>query len=105
MATVQQIADLRVMVNQPLDAEPYTDVELAARIDAMDGTLQGLAGAIWREKAGSYAGLVDVQEGSSRRSLSGLQANALKMADSFSATDPAAVTAGRAGRTRAIERP
>lgn len=105
MATAQQILDLRVMINEPTQT-PYSDAALNARIDAeaADGNLRPLAGAIWREKSGRYSELVDVQEGSSKRSLSQLQGSALKMAAYYEGGADGG-TAVRASRTRAIERP
>lgn len=102
MATAQQIADLRALIDEP-DASSYTDQVLSDRIDASNGDLYPLASVIWREKAARYAGLIDVQEGSSNRKMSQLYGQALKMADSLliyvSGGSPA-----RRARTRPIER-
>jgi hypothetical protein len=103
MATAADIAELRRLINEPT-SETYTDIVLSARIDTSD-SLRGLAATIWREKAATFAGLVDVKEGSSDRKLSQLYKQALEMATNFeSGAD--VVAAGRApARTRQIERP
>lgn len=106
MATAEQILALRSMINQPQNAEPYTDDYLSGRIDA--GTsLQSVAGQIWAEKASTYSEMVDIQEGSSRRSLGSLQTNALKMAAHYqeAAGEGNGGASTRPSRTRAIERP
>lgn len=106
MASPGQIAELRAMISEPTDAAPYTDEALGTRIDAAKDDLSALAASIWTEKAGSYALLVDVQEGSSKRSLGALGANALKMASYYRGlVDTAVAVTGRVSRTRQIERP
>lgn len=102
MATAVQISDLRSLINEP-DATHYTDQTLSDRIDLVNGDLYPLASQIWREKAARYAGLIDVQEGSSNRKMSQLYQNALSMASSLLVSvDGAAPT--RRARTRPIER-
>lgn len=105
MATAEQIAALRSMINQPENVEPWTDEYLSGRIDA--GTsLDSVASSIWAEKAATFSQLVDVQEGSSRRSLGNLQAQALKMSTHYQIlAGEDAGTSFRAARTRQIERP
>lgn len=104
MATPEQILELRRLVDEPTQ-DPYTDAVLSLRIDEA-ATLRSLAGDIWREKAATLAGLADVREGNSSRSLSQLYKQALTMADSFDADVTAeAVSARRVIRTRPIERP
>lgn len=105
MATAQQILDLRVMVNEPTQ-EPYTDVALGLRLDAAGGNLRRVAASLWSEKSARYSELVDVQEGSSKRSLSQLQGAAVRMASYYDALVAGeTATAARGSRTRAIERP
>jgi hypothetical protein len=99
MATTEQITELRRLINEPDNAEPWTDAALGLRIDAVT-SLTELAATIWSEKAAQYAGLVDVKEGSSDRKLSQLHRQALDMAASFGAGDSTA----RGARTRRIER-
>jgi len=98
MATTEQIADLRRMVNEPT-ADTYADADLGSRIDT-SGSLKAVAATIWTEKAAQYADLVDVQEGSSRRSLGKLHEQALAMASMYGEPD----TTRRQSRTRQIER-
>jgi hypothetical protein len=50
----------------------------------MHETMEAAAAAVWQQKAASYAELVDVSEGTSKRSLSALHKNALNMADYWS---------------------
>lgn len=105
MASPEQIAELRVMIAEPTTTT-YSDAVLSARIDAASDNLSLVATEVWVEKAGSYALLVDVQEGSSKRSLGSLGANALKMAAYYRGlVDAATAITARAGHTRQIERP
>lgn len=103
MATATQIAELRRLINEPTNAEPWTDAVLGARIDAADGDMPSLAGTIWREKAATYASMIDIKEGNSDRKLSQLHKQALAMADSLAGSVSASF--GRRGATtRPIER-
>jgi hypothetical protein len=104
MADAVTIADLRRLINEADDVEPWTDVYLSSRIDLWTGTINGLAATIWREKAAEYSELVDIQEGSSNRKLSQMYAQALKMAEGLDAGDVIVATGRRASRTRKIER-
>jgi hypothetical protein len=105
VASTEQITELRAMISEPTTAT-YSDETLSTRIDAAKDDLSAVAASIWTEKAGSYALLVDVQEGSSKRSLGALGANALKMAAYYRGiVDAATVAVGRGSRTRQIERP
>lgn len=102
MATTEQLAELRRLVDEPTQ-DPYTDAVLSLRIDAA-GSIQGLAATIWREKAASFAGLVDVREGNSDRKLSQLHKQAIAMAESFEAGVLAVGGDRRPTTTRRIER-
>jgi hypothetical protein len=108
MATADEIAELRRLIAEPTDAAPYTDAELGARIDVaaeLGADIRTLAASIWREKAASYAALVDVQEGNSKRTLSQLQEQALRMAGSLDgAVADEELQYRRGTRTRKIER-
>jgi|GEM_PF-6137234 len=100
----EQISNLRRLIDEPTP-ETYSDTALSARIDEVPD-IRILAGTIWREKAATYAGLIDVKEGNSDRKMSQLHKQALVMAESLSAADAAdLIGARRPGRTRAIERP
>ena len=103
MATPQQIADLRRLINEPTQ-DPYTDQMLSDRIDEAGGDVYAVARSIWIEKAARYSGMIDIQEGNSRRQMSQLYKNALAMADSMGEEDPSAGLR-RPTRTRQIERP
>lgn len=102
MATAAQIKDLRALLDEP-DTTTYSDATLSTRIDAAKGDLYPLASQIWREKAARYAGLIDVQEGSSNRKMSQLYQNALSMASSL-VVDVTGASSRRKARTRPIER-
>lgn len=104
MADAVTIADLRRLINEPDDVEPWTDLVLSARLDLWTGTTSALAANIWREKAATYSELVDIQEGASSRKLSQLYTQALKMADGLDGGGAAAVTGRGFSRTRRIER-
>lgn len=102
MATATQVAELRRLINEPNNVEPWTDAVLGARIDAGNGDMPSLAGTIWREKAATYASMIDIKEGNSDRKLSQLHKQALAMADSLAGT---VASLGRRGATtRPIER-
>jgi hypothetical protein len=105
VATSDQIAELRRLINEP-DESVYSDIVLAARLDEEGSTINGTASSIWREKAATYASLIDVQEGNSNRKLSQLQVNALKMAEAVLVGDSGEAITGtsRPARTRQIER-
>lgn len=103
MATSEQILELRLLIAEPTE-DRYTDADLSARLDVAE-SVDELAGTIWTEKAARYAALVDMQEGTSRRSLSQLQSQALAMATRFSGTSGGFGTSStRRTTTRAIER-
>lgn len=106
MATSEDIATLRRLINEPTDVAPWTDAVLSGIIDS-SGSVNKAAGSIWTEKAASYADLVDVQEGSSRRALGDLYEQAIAMAKHFGAVDldEDGEPTKRRSRTRAIVRP
>jgi hypothetical protein len=106
MATPEEIAAFRLIINEQ-DGATYSDQMLSDRLDAAVSERR-LASNIWLEKAAKYASLVDIQEGTSRRSLSQLQEHALLMAARYSGLaeddeDPSPTT-GKRTTTRAIER-
>lgn len=82
MASVDQIAQLRLLIAEPEDAEPYTDAALSVRIDA-DGAVNKTAYNIWVEKAAAAAQLVDTSEGGSSRKMGDVYEQSLKMAEYF----------------------
>lgn len=97
MATTEEIAAFRLLINEAEDKQPYTDAALSARLDAAVST-QSLAAEIWREKAATYADLVSVSESGTSRNLSDLHKNALAMADALTKADPQAPGTGTAVR-------
>jgi hypothetical protein len=101
VATPDQVAQLRRYVDEPTE-DTYTDVVLSSRIDTAT-SVEALASIIWLEKAAAYARLVDMQEGS-RRSLSQLQAAAMRMSTQFAGGSDTVVSSGSRTTTRAIER-
>lgn len=104
MASAEDIAAFRLVIDE-LSTTNYSDITLSDRMEAAD-SLNSLAADIWREKAGRYARLVDIQEGTSRRSLSQLHTHAVLMAGMYSGlTEDAAPGPGKRTTTRAIERP
>jgi hypothetical protein len=84
MATVEQIAELRLLVAEPTE-DTYTDAALGVAIDAAGGDLDLVARDIWVQKAAKFSALVDISEAGSSRSMGSLHANALKMVDLFNA--------------------
>lgn len=86
MASPEQIAALRQLINEPDDTNGWTDDSLGGLIDS-GLTLNGAAGSVWNIKAGQYSSLVDVSESGSSRKLGDLHKNALAMALRFRALD------------------
>lgn len=104
MATTEQILELRRLIDEP-SAATYGDTELASWID--QNGVRVAASVVWQQKAASYSGLIDVQEGNSNRKLSQLQSQALRMAASFSTEEGGSAggsSSFRPARTRKIER-
>ena len=89
MATADEIAAFRLLIDEEDDKLPYDDESLGARLDVAT-SVEALASQIWREKAARYAGMVNVSESGSSRNLGDLQAQALKMADMFTSVDSTA---------------
>lgn len=104
MAEAVTVAELRRLIHELEDVEPWSDVTLSARIDAHDGSLNSLAAIIWREKAASYAGMIDIKEGNSDRKLSQLHKQALAMADGLGGSVDVELETRRPTRTRKIDR-
>lgn len=78
MATAQELLLLRDYVSEPDDVNGWTDERLERYADAASN-LHKAAADVWGVKAGTYAGLVNVSESGSSRSLSGLLDQAQKM--------------------------
>lgn len=107
MATNTLITRLRSYINEDPTTPGFDDNTLSALIDEMGGDVELAAAQLWQSKAASYAELVTVQEGSSRRELGNLQTQAIKMADYFRSRSKtgATMTGVHKTRTRKIERP
>jgi hypothetical protein len=104
MATPEEVAELRLLTDEPTDGDPYTDDYLAGVIDSQ-GSLQAAAMYVWGLKAARYSSLVDMAEGTSSRKMSDMLDNALRMRQQFATAieDPVVELGYRTG-TRAIER-
>lgn len=106
--TPDQIAQLREFIDEPDNAEPYTDDALKSKIAAADGIVGAVAYYIWVSKAASLSSLVDISEGGSSRKNSQTYTAAKGMMDHFLPyvpKDPGNVQSLRVSRTRAIVRP
>lgn len=103
MATADQIAAFRLLINTPLSEDPYTDEQLSARIDNAE-SVEALAAIVWREKAAAYSTMVNVSESGSSRSLSDLYKNALAMSKSFQDAQPGDSTSQVGVRMRRLTR-
>lgn len=103
MASSDAIAALRRLIDEP-DATLYTDMVLSTRIDGAAGDIRTVAAEIWREKAASYASLVDITEAGSSRKNSQLYVNAIAMAKSYEEEAAADVAIAEYSTTRAIRR-
>lgn len=106
MATVEEIAQLRLMIAEP-DETTYTDEMLSSIIDGYaieDLPLVESAYLIWTQKAASYVELVDISEGGSQRKNGDLHKRALTMADLFKAQLELAADLGRRTRIRRLSR-
>lgn len=97
MATAEEIAAFRLMIDETQDKLPYSNDVLSERLDLATGP-DALASQIWREKAAAYAALVTVSESGSSRNLSDLHKNALALAETYAKSDPLAPGTGPAVR-------
>lgn len=97
MATVDEIARLRRLVNDPEHLE-FSDADLSETLDRSELDFNLAASELWGIKAGSYSSLVNVTESGSTRNLSDLHAQALKMQGFYSQGSGASVTRTRIGR-------
>jgi hypothetical protein len=86
MATPDEIAALRGLVNESESCGEWDDETLAAIIDEST-TMNGAASVVWTRKAAASSTLVDVSESGSSRKLSDIHKNALAMAKYFGGLD------------------
>lgn len=75
----------------------FTDAQILDLLAVAADDVEAAVVEGWRQKAAAYASLVDTQEGTSKRAMSDLHANALRMVQSL--TGPTAII-GSSGRTR-----
>lgn len=75
--------DLRRLIDEPSDSSDYPSAKLTEILQNHNGDLNLAAAAIWTEKAAKWSGLVDLQEGQTKRNLSDLMGNALTLAARF----------------------
>ncbi len=97
MATIEEIEELRDLINEPDDTNGWTDEKLATLLDATL-TMNEAASRAWSMKATTVAALVDVSESGSSRKLSDVHKNYLAMAKHFGdldgGTEPETVSPG-----------
>jgi len=103
MATADQIALLRLKIDQPDNVAPYTDAVLGAAIDAASGDLDLVAYNTWTNKAATASSLVDISEGGSSRKMGDLQEQYLRMAAQFGGQSPS-LASGRGTRVSRLRR-
>lgn len=107
MATTEEIAYVRNLIDEADDTNGWDDVKIGEYIDNAESPRLAAAD-IWATKATKYSKMVDISESGSSRKMSGLLDNALKLSKSLREgevagdTDPDAVARPR---TRAIVRP
>lgn len=102
MATPDEIALLRQKIQEPNNADPYTDDFLSTLIDTYG--IDGAAGQVWEVKAASVAKLVDITEGGSSRKMSQVFTQYTELAKQYSSKDETDPTGYTAPRTRKITR-
>jgi hypothetical protein len=84
MASSDQIAEVREYIAEPGIDNGWTDVRIGRYVDREADSFLA-ASAIWLAKAATWAGLVNVSESGSSRSLGSLIDNANKMAQLYKA--------------------
>lgn len=102
MATVDQIATLRLYVAEP-DETTWSDEALSVVIDSTSSLFLA-AVEVWDAKAATFSALVDISEGGSSRKNSDLLKNAITMRDLFASKDASAVALARGTRIRRLAR-
>ena len=106
MASQDEIQKLRELLDE-IDETGFWSADALRKLIDESVDLDEAAAKGWTTKAAQFAGLVDVQEGNSKRSLGDLYEQAVAMSKVFlerssvSAEEPTAV---RRSRTRKVER-
>lgn len=107
MATAEQIAELRLLIAEPTEAN-YSDVQLNTWLDQAANEFV-VAYEIWTQKAAGAAALVDVSEGGSSRKMGDVYEQYLSMADQMLARATSATSppdgSGSGVRVRRLTRP
>lgn len=101
MATPNQIAELRVTIQELVDTPPYTDEFLGNLID--DSGMTEAAYKVWVAKRNMVASLVDISEGGSSRKNSQLFESYSKIVAGYE-NGGDTPSGSRAPRTREITR-
>lgn len=105
MANNDEYLRLRRLTGETQDKENYSDADLDLFINEAGGDLNAAAAAIWREKAGMHADLVDTSEAGSSRKNSDLFKNATAQAQYFEGlAGGTTVAVGESSTTRRIVR-
>lgn len=103
MADKTQISELRGLIQEQENAEPWTDDYLGALIDRYGVRRSALS--IWKQKSASYVEIVSTSEGGSSRSNSDIHRNALEQIKMLGDDDDGEdVKVRRVSRTRAAVR-
>lgn len=101
MATAEDINYVRLSTNVS-DTDPvYTSIYIGGLVD--EHGRDGASAVVWRQKAATYAELVDVTEAGASHKFSELHKNALAMAAEFEAKSAAVSGSGRP-KVKQIER-
>ncbi len=104
MATVEQIAALRRMTDEP-DSDVYSDLDFQSIIDQAEEDMDLAAADIWRQKAARFSTLTDVSESGSSRKMSQLHGAALTQAKFYEdRANPAPVAEVQRSRVRSATR-
>lgn len=102
------IDDLRALASLNETDQVYTVAKLNVYLIESGQNVDLAAARIWSEKAANAAGLVNMQEGTSRRELSKLYEQAIAMSNFFrtraTTGDGGVVEPGRYSKVRSIER-
>lgn len=104
MASPDEIARLRRLINEPEDAAPYTNQYLESLIDAANGDVTVAAYNVWTDKTAEFSTLVDISEGGSSRKQSQAFTNAQAMAAHFRSLIGGVDDGARVSRTRKVDR-
>lgn len=83
MASAEEIAQLRRLINDQAEPYSYSDEVLDEYLDANAADIRATGAIIWREKASKYVEMVDVREGAAQRSLGDMLEHALAMAEAL----------------------